>query len=107
MMEYKGYTAGPIDFDAKESTFSGTVAGLKDVIHFEGSTAKELARAFRESVDSYLEYCAEKGQQPDRPYNGKILVRTDPELHRKAALHAAAEGVSLSRWISRQIESAP
>ena len=107
MMEYKGYAAGPIDFAPKENTFSGTVAGLKDVIHFEGSTAKELARAFRASIDSYLKYCEETGQEPDRPYNGKILVRTDPGLHRKAALRAAVEGVSLSRWISQQIESAP
>jgi predicted HicB family RNase H-like nuclease len=43
----------------------------------------------------------------DRPFNGKILVRTEPELHRKAALRAAVEGVSLSRWNSRQFESAP
>ena len=107
MMEYKGYLAGPIDFDQEENTFSGTVAGLRDVIHFEGSTAKELARAFRDSIDSYLELCAETGKQPDRPFNGKILLRTEPELHRKAALRAAVEGVSLSRWISRQIETAP
>lgn len=107
MMEYKGYLAGPIDFDGENSTFSGTVAGLKDVIHFEGKTAKELARAFRASVDSYLEYCEETGQEPDRPFNGKILLRTDPELHRKAALRAAVEGVSLNRWISERIESAP
>ncbi len=107
MMEYKRYLAGPIDFDPEENTFSGTVSGLKDVIHFEGTTAKELARAFRESIDSYLDLCAETGQQPDRPFNGKILVRTEPELHRKAALRAAVEGVSLSRWITRQIESAP
>jgi len=52
MMEYKGYTAGPIDFDAEANTFSGTVAGLRDVIHFEGSTARELARAFRPIVRS-------------------------------------------------------
>jgi predicted HicB family RNase H-like nuclease len=107
MMEYKGYAAGPIDFDPEENTFSGTVAGLKDVIHFEGSTARELARAFRESIDSYLKFCKETGQKPDRPFNGKILLRTEPELHRKAALRAAVEGVSLNRWISRQIESAP
>ena len=107
MMEYKGYTAGPIDFDPEENTFSGTVSGLRDVIHFEGSTARELARAFRESIDSYLQLCAEQGKQPDRPFNGKILVRTAPALHRKAALRAAAEGVSLSQWITRQIESAP
>ena len=67
------------------------------MIHFAGTTAKELARAFRESIDSYLEVCAETGQQPDRPFNGKILVRAEPELHRKAALRAAVEGVSLSR----------
>jgi predicted HicB family RNase H-like nuclease len=107
MMEYKGYLAGPIDFNAEENTFSGTVTGLKDVIHFEGKTAKELAHAFRESVDSYLKFCEETGQEPDRPYNGKILLRTEPELHRKAALRAAVQGVSLSRWISERIESAP
>jgi predicted HicB family RNase H-like nuclease len=107
MMEYKGYTAGPIEFDSEDGLFSGTVAGLRDVIHFEGTTARELTRAFRQSIDSYLEVCAETEQQPDRPFNGKILVRTEPELHRKAALRAAVEGISLSRWISRQIQSAP
>jgi predicted HicB family RNase H-like nuclease len=107
MMEYKGYAAGPIDFDPEERTFSGTVTGLRDVIHFEGRTAAELERAFRGSIDSYLELCAEAGQQPDRPFNGKILLRTEPELHRKAALRAAVAGISLSRWISRQIEGAP
>jgi predicted HicB family RNase H-like nuclease len=106
MMEYKGYTSGPIEFNSEEGTFSGTVAGLRDVIHFEGANARELARAFRQSIDTYLDFCAEKGQEPDRPFNGKILVRTEPALHRKAALRAAAEGVSLSQWISRQIESA-
>ena len=66
MIECKGYLAGPIDFDAEDNTFSGTVAGLKDVVHFEGKTAEELARAFCDSVDSYLNYCEETGQEPDR-----------------------------------------
>ncbi|HET8728730.1 MAG TPA: type II toxin-antitoxin system HicB family antitoxin [Alphaproteobacteria bacterium] len=105
-MEYKGYLAGPIDFDPEDRTFSGTVAGLKDVIHFEGSTADELFRSFRESIDDYLALCAEKGQEPDRPFSGKFPVRVAPELHRKAALRAAAEGMSLNQWIARQIEAA-
>ncbi len=104
MMEYKGYAAGPIDFDPEDGTFSGTVVGLRDVIHFEGSTARELKRAFRESIDSYLKLCAEEGKEPDRPFNGKILLRTESDLHRKAALRAAAEGVSLNQWISDQLE---
>jgi len=106
MMEYKGYMAGPIDIDPEDGTLSGTVAGLRDVIHFEGATAGELAQAFRDSIDAYLDLCAERGRQPDRSFNGKILLRTQPDLHRKAALRAASEGVSISQWISRRIETA-
>ncbi len=105
-MEYKGYHAGPIDFDPEDGTFSGVVLGLKDVIHFEGTTADELLTSFRDGVDEYLKLCAERGEEPDRPFNGKILVRTEPALHRKAAIRAAAEGLSLSQWISHQIEIA-
>ncbi len=106
-MEYKGYVAGPIDFDPEEKVLSGMVAGLKDVIHFEGATAEELYQAFKDSIDDYLALCRERGEDPDRPFNGKILLRTDPALHRKAALRAAADGVSLSQWISQQINAAP
>ena len=105
-MEYKGYVAGPIDFDPEDATFSGTVSGLRDVIHFEGSNAEELLRSFRGGIDDYLALCAERGEAPDRPFSGKILVRTEPDLHRKAALRAAAEGLSLSQWIARQIQAA-
>ncbi len=80
MMEYKGYTAGPIDFDPDDKTFSGTVAGLRDVIHFEGTTATELARAFRESIDSYLELCAEDGPAARPPFQWK-----DSGAHRAGA----------------------
>ena len=39
-LEYKGYRAGPIDIDPEDGTLSGTVVGLRDVIHFEGRSAK-------------------------------------------------------------------
>src|ERR1700735_4343758 len=105
-MEYKGYTAGPIDFDPEEEIFSGIVLGLKDVIHFEGSNAAELHASFEGGVDDYLSHCAERHEEPDRPSNGKTRVRTKPELHRKAALRAAAEGASLSQWIAHLIDAA-
>lgn len=47
VMEHRGYLSGPLDVDPETGTFSGTVAGLKDVIHFEGATADELLRSFR------------------------------------------------------------
>ncbi|MGA3101516.1 MAG: TonB family protein [Terracidiphilus sp.] len=77
MMEFKGYFAGPIGFDAEDNTFSGVVAGLKDVIHFEGKTAKELTRAFRDSVESYIEFCAETPSRRgvrNRPVRRFVIV---------------------------------
>jgi len=106
MTTYKGYTAGPIDFDPGVSVFSGTVVGPRDLIHFEGWTANVLEKSCRDSVDSYLALCAERGEAPDRPLNGKSLLRTAPELHHEAVLSATTEGIILSQWISRQIELA-
>jgi predicted HicB family RNase H-like nuclease len=105
-LEYKGYAAGPIEFDEDERLFSGVVAGLRDVIHFSGRTADELAQAFKDSIDDYLAFCEERGAAPEKPYSGNFLVRVDPGLHRKAAIRAAAEGMSLNAWIAKRIEAA-
>ena len=105
-LEYKGYAAGPIEFDEDARLFSGVVAGLRDVIHFSGRTADELAQAFKDSIDDYLAFCEQRGEAPERPYSGNFMVRVDASLHRKAAIRAAAEGISLNAWIAKQIESA-
>jgi predicted HicB family RNase H-like nuclease len=105
-MEYRGYQAGPIEFDDEAMLFSGTVLGLRDVIHFAGRTADELAQAFRDSIDDYLAFCEERGRDPEKPYRGNIPVRMPADLHRKAAMRAAAEGQSLNAWIISQIKSA-
>jgi predicted HicB family RNase H-like nuclease len=103
-LEYKGYTAGRIDFD--DGVLSGTVTGLRDVVHFQGETAEELEQAFRDSIDVYLDFCAERSEAPDKPYSGHVMVRIPPELHRKAATRAEAEAISLNAWIARQIDAA-
>ena len=105
-MEYKGYRAGPIDFDAENGRFFGVVLATSGVIHFEGRSAKALLASFRERIDAYLALCAERGEEPDRPFSGELTIQTEPVLHRKAAIRAAAEGISLNQWISRQIEIA-
>ncbi len=98
MMEHKGYTAGPITFDDQAGIFHGEVAGIRDVVTFQGRDAEELVRAFRESVEDYLEFCAERGEQPEQPYSGELIIRGEPELHRRIAERAAAEGMSIDQW---------
>ena len=39
-------------------------------------------------------------------YQGRISLRVLPSVHARAALVAAAEGVSLNRWLSAAVESA-
>jgi predicted HicB family RNase H-like nuclease len=102
MLEYKGYIG---TLEAEDGVFFGRVAGLRDVITFEGTTFAELEQAFQESVDDYLAFCAERGEPPDRPYSGRIPLRVSPETHRRAAMHAQSEGLSLNQWIARRIES--
>jgi predicted HicB family RNase H-like nuclease len=103
MLEYKGYIG---TLEAEDGVFFGRVAGLRDVITFEGSTFAEVEQAFHESIDDYLAFCAERGEPPDRPYSGRIPLRISPETHRRAAMHAQSEGLSLNQWIARRIEGA-
>ncbi len=104
MIEYKGYT-GVFEFDASIDAFHGRVLGLQDVVTFEGSSVEELRCEMEESVEDYLELCAEVGKDPERPYRGEFLVRTTPEVHRAVASAAEAEGVSLNSWVESTISA--
>ena len=102
MIEYKGYT-GVFEFDPSIDAFHGRVVGLQDVVIFQGISLDELRREMAESVEDYLEYCAELGKEPERPYRGEFLVRTTPELHRAAAIQAESSGMSLNAWVEAAI----
>ena len=70
MMEYKGYF-GKVEFDDEANIFYGEVINLRDVVTFQGETVQDLRKAFRESVDDYLEFCAARDEDPEKPYSGK------------------------------------
>jgi predicted HicB family RNase H-like nuclease len=102
MMKYKGYGC-TVRFDDEADTFHGEVTGLRDVITFQGRTVDELKGAFRESVDDYLDFCTSRGEEPDKPYSGRFLLRVDPELHRKLVELSTDEGESLNNWIASRL----
>jgi predicted HicB family RNase H-like nuclease len=68
-MEYKGYI-GQVAFDDEASIFHGKVINTRDVITFQGKSVAELKKAFRDSVDDYLAFCSERGEEPDKPFSG-------------------------------------
>lgn len=97
-MKYKGYVA-EVEFDEKAEIFHGEVVNLRDVITFEGKTVDELRQAFQDSVDDYLEFCAERGEEPEKPYSGRFVVRIEPELHRRIAVEARRRGMSINALV--------
>ena len=105
MMEYKGYIA-KVEFDDGAGVFHGEVLNLRDVITFEGKTVAELRKAFRESVEDYLEFCATRKEAPEKPFSGRFVLRIDPNLHRAIATKACLENKSLNAWVQEVLQSA-
>ena len=105
MMEYKGYSA-KIEFDNEAGLFHGQVLHTRDVITFQGTSVETLRAAFADSVDDYLDFCASRGEEPERPFSGRFLVRVDRSLHRQVAIAAGHAGESLNAWVIGCLECA-
>jgi predicted HicB family RNase H-like nuclease len=74
MLKYKGYS-GFVGYDDEARIFHGEVAGLKAVITFHGMTVDEIEQAFKDSIDDYLDWCKERGVEPEKAYSGKFSLR--------------------------------
>ena len=104
MLSYKGYS-GQIEYDDEAKIFHGEVIDTRDVITFQGKSVDEIELAFRESIDDYLEFCNERGEQPDKPFSGKFILRMSPKLHHKLYLKASRSGKSLNKWVVETLDS--
>jgi len=102
-MQYKGYKA-KVEFDDEANIFHGEVINTRDVITFEGTTVKELRKAFKDSVEDYLAFCKKRNEEPDKPFSGQFIVRLTPEQHRLVYLAAKKSGKSLNSWVTDKLE---
>jgi predicted HicB family RNase H-like nuclease len=104
-MEYKGYI-GVVEYDDEAGIFHGEVANLRDVITFQGETVSELRQALIDSIEDYLEFCTQRGEQPDKPLSGKLLLRLSPSLHRKISAQARKQQKSVNGWVTETLQRA-
>ncbi len=94
-IEYKGYT-GTVEFSEEDALFYGKIMGIRSLISYEGSSAKELLEDFHGAVDDYLAMCEAEDKEPERAYKGTFNVRVDPALHRESVLYASAHQMTLN-----------
>ncbi|MDQ0467151.1 type II toxin-antitoxin system HicB family antitoxin [Labrys wisconsinensis] len=105
VMHYKGYE-GVVDYDEEAEIFHGEVINLRDVITFQGTSVSELKQALADSVEDYLAYCRERGEEPEKPFSGHFVVRAEPALHRAMFSAAKRAGMSLNKWVTSTLERA-
>lgn len=103
-MEYKGYI-GSVEFSETDEVFFGKVLGIRALVSYEGTTAKELIADFHEAVDSYLELCKEMNEEPEKAYKGSFNIRISPELHKQIAVYALSHQVSLNSLVERALQN--
>ena len=103
-MEYKGYV-GSVEFSETDEMFFGKVLGIRALISYEGTNAKELIEDFHEAVDTYLEMCCEIGEEPEKAYKGSFNIRISPELHKQIAVCAMSQQVSINSLVERALQS--
>jgi len=104
-MSYRGYTAR-IEFDERDAIFVGRVLGVKAIIGFHGETVAELRADFEAAIDFMVEDCKARGETPEKPYSGKLMLRVPPEVHAHAALMAEVHGKSLNQWAAEVLGNA-
>jgi len=95
-----------IEYDDEIDNFHGQVINLRDVITFYGRTPDELRREFEKSLDTYIEFCQERGVEPKKPFSGRFNIRMQPAQHQRFSEAAEAEGKSLNAWAVEKLEQA-
>ncbi len=103
LLTYNGYL-GQVELDEEAGLLHGQVINTRDVITFQGGSVNEVKDAFRDSVEDYLEFCRQRGEEPEKPFSGKFVLRLTPELHRAIVLAAAKERKSLNSWVAEHLE---
>ena len=104
-MTYKNYMAS-VDYDADDRIFVGHIIGIRDIVGFHGSTVHQLESAFHEAVDDYLDACKKLGQDPNKPYSGKLMLRIPPAIHAAVATSAEVSGKSINQWATDALSRA-
>lgn len=105
MLIHKGFI-GKVEYDDESELFHGEVINTRDVITFQSDNSHNLKKEFIDSVEDYLDFCKERGEDPEKPFSGKFNLRLEPELHREAFIAAKTSGVSLNTWVTSVLENA-
>lgn len=105
LLEHRGYL-GSVHYSKEDDVLHGRLEFIRDLVTYEAQDVLGLKLAFQESVDDYLHFCRNQGRSPDVPLKGSFNVRPGRDLHKRAALYAKRNGVSLNAVVVNALRQA-
>lgn len=105
--QYADHYAYRVQWSEEDGEYVGTVVefpGLSWLSPTPGETLDGIRRVTGECVEDMLAH-GEQPPQPlsDRSYSGRFNVRITPDAHRRLALEAQEEGVSLNHLVAERL----
>ena len=96
-----------VEWSDEDGCFVGSCPGLM----FGGVHGKDEAKVYAElctAVEEVIALMDAEGHRlppgpAQRSYNGKVLLRLQPAVHRRLALQAKASGESLNAFLARKL----
>lgn len=102
ILKYKGYE-GSTEIDIERGVCRGKILFVNDLVTYEAETPIKLKEEFEAAVEDYIETCNQLNRTPQKSLKGQFNVRISPDLHRKAAMLAIEEDISLNEVVSRAL----
>lgn len=99
---YKGYCA-KIEYSDEDECLTGRISNISHPVIFRGDSVQEIRLAFEEAVDAYLDSCAQRNEEPEKPSDDRKVVRVSPALHSILSMVAKSENKSVNTWLAETL----
>ena len=100
-----------VSWSAEDGEHVGTCVEFPSLSHLASDPVQALEGVRKLVADVVADMRANNEQVPvpraDTPYSGKFMTRVPPELHRRLAIEAEEEQISLNRLVSARLSMPP
>ena len=97
---HKGYQAS-VEFE--DGTLFIKILHISDLVIGECDSAAAVQATAEALIEEYIETCKELGREPQVPFKGSFNVRMTPEVHRRVAMAAAGDGMTLNAYVNAAV----
>lgn len=107
MSDYLNKYSYQIDWSEDDQEYIATCLEFPGLSSIE-ETQEQALIGLKEVLEESINWLKEEGKEIPEPfslrkYNGKLLLRTSPEVHRQIALEAARAKLSINQYMALKL----